>query len=47
MEGVALARRGVLLQRARHLDAMVEFRDSDDGILFSEVCFVLLRLIGA
>jgi hypothetical protein len=44
VEGVALVRG---LWGARHLDAMCEFRDSGDAILFSEVCLVFLRLIRA
>ena len=47
VEEAALAQRGVGLHRARCLDAMVEFRDSDDGILFGEVRFIFLRLIRA
>jgi len=47
MEGVALAKRGVGLRRERLLDAMGEFRNSDDGILLSEAFLVFLRLIGA
>ena len=47
MEGVALARSRVGLRRARRLREEVEFRDSGDGMLFSEVCLGIVRNIRA
>ena len=47
VEGVALAWRGVVLRRARRLDARSNFVILTMASLFSEVCFVFLEIIGA
>ena len=47
VEAVAFARSGVEIRRARRLEIMGEFRNSDDGILFGKVCLVFLQRIRA
>ena len=47
MEAVAFARSGVEIRRARRLEIMGEFRNSDEDILFGKVCLVFLQRIRA